>query len=87
MHALSPRSRESVHGLAIGFGGCVPADYLGLDDVRVIRVFDAPRIEIIDRARAFSTASARLLRNRSVRGGHSGEHDESVVGLEGRLGR
>jgi hypothetical protein len=32
--------------------------------MRVIKVFDAPLVEMIDAPGAFSTASAKLLRNR-----------------------
>ena len=32
--------------------------------LRVIKVFDAPLVEIIDETGAFSTASANVLRNR-----------------------
>ena len=47
--------------------------------LRVIKVIDAPWFKIIDGTGAFSTASAKLLRNRRFRSNYLGHADRSVV--------
>ncbi len=66
----------------------IAPNLLGRHDLmRVLKVIDAPWFKIIDGTGAFSTASAKLLRNRRFRSNYLGHAHVRDVGMDARDGK